>query len=50
MTTLAIIIAKVAPTTLEKDTKTIPMPKPKMAPPARVRIVAPGREKAVTTI
>lgn len=50
MTTLAKSIANVAPTTLENETKTIPIPRPKMAPPARVKIVAPGRENAVTTM
>ena len=40
--------ARVAPTDEANDTISRPVAKPKMAPPAKVRMAAPGSDSAVT--
>ena len=41
-------MASVAPRVEAKDTTTVPHTSPKMAPPASVRMAAPGKDSAVT--
>jgi len=43
-------IANVAPIVLANETITVPLKIPKIAPPARVKIVAPGRENEVIRV
>ena len=39
--------ARLAPIVLANDTTSVPILRPKIAPPASVNIVAPGKDKAV---
>lgn len=45
---LALRNARLAPTVLAIETKIVALISPNIDPPAKVRIVAPGREKPVT--